>query len=143
MSVLANLLVIDDEPKLRATLALIINSAGYKVTTLGDAKSALEFLSNSNYDLVILDWQLNNHEEPYLLKSIHQLYPNLPVIVITGNASQEVRNSAMQLGARYFLSKPFDPVLIISVVNDILRKDKVLRPGPELFKDAQPGFSHF
>ncbi len=122
---------------------MIIHGAGYQATAVGDAFTALQVLSDKDFDLLILDWQLPDMDGTVLLKEIRRLYPKLPVIVITGNGTTETSETVMQLGARYLLLKPFDPKFIVSLINDILRKDKVLHPGSELFKDVQARFIQF
>jgi len=142
MSAIFHILVVDDEPRLRKTLAMIIHGAGYQTTGAGDAYSALKALSETDFDLLILDWQLPDLDGVTLLKEIRRLYPGLPVVVITGNGTAETSETVMRLGGRYLLLKPFDPRFIVSLVGDILRKDKVLIPDSKLYKDVQARYTH-
>ncbi len=141
MSGVSHLLVVDDEPRLRKTLEMIIHGAGYQTTATSDGQSTLQALASANFDLAILDWQLPDMDGVALLKEIRRLYPKLPVVIMTGFGSSDTAETVLQLGARYFIFKPFDPRFIVSLVNDVLRKDKVLRPGNELFIDAQARYS--
>ena len=142
MSTIPHLLVVDDEPRLRKTLAMIIHGVGYQTTAVGDAFTALQVLSDAEFDLLILDWQLPDMDGSTLLKEIRRMYPKLPVIVITGNGNAETSEIVMNLGACYLLLKPFDPKFMLSLIGDILRKDKILIPANELFKDVQPRYTH-
>jgi DNA-binding NtrC family response regulator len=142
MSATSHLLVVDDEPKLCKTLAMIVHGAGYQAAAVGDASTALQVLNEADFDLVVMDWQLPDMEGSALLKEIRRLYPKLPVIVITGNGSKEIADVVIQNGARYFLLKPFEPKFFLSLVSDILRKDRILRPGNEFYKDIQAHYTH-
>ncbi len=141
MSGESNLLVVDDEPRLRKTLEMIIHSAGYQTTTAGDGYTALQALMSNNIDLIILDWQLPDMEGTQLLKEIRKINPKLPIVIMTGMASSDTAEAVIKLGARYFLLKPFDPKFIVSLVHDVLRKDRFNRQGNEIFKDVQARYT--
>jgi DNA-binding NtrC family response regulator len=136
-----NLLVVDDEPRLLKTLEMIISAAGYQTSGAGNATTVLDCLSKGHYDLLILDWQLPDMDGTLLLKEIRRLYPNLPVVVVTGNGSIETADMVIQLGARYFLLKPFDPGFIVSLVQDILRNEKANYPVKKYHGSHQPQYT--
>ncbi len=121
MSAASNLLVVDDEPRLRKTLALILRKNGYQVSTAPDGCTALQVLSENSFDLMILDWQLPDVRGISMLADIRRLYPNLPVIVVTGDGSDVSAEMVMQLGGSSFLMKPFDPRTMIHLVGDLLK----------------------
>ena len=136
-----HLLVVDDEPKLRKTLEMIIHGAGYQTTAASDAFTTLQALADADFDLAILDWQLPDMDGVMLLKEIRRLYPKLPIVIMTGIGTSETAEAVLKLGARFFILKPFDPKFIVSLVHDVLRKDKVLRPGNEFYKDVQARYT--
>lgn len=137
MNAISYLLVVDDEPRLCKTLSMIICAAGYQTSTAGNAYSALQMLSERKADLLIMDWHLPDMDGAGLLAETRRLYPNLPVVVITANGGPEIAEMVFRLGGRYFLLKPFDPRVLISLVKDVLRSQRMVLPGNESFKDMQ------
>lgn len=135
------LLVVDDEPRLCKTLSMIIRAAGYQSNTAEDAHSALQMLSEKNPDLMIMDWHLPDMDGARLLAETRRLYPHLPVVVITANGGPETADVVFRLGGRYFLLKPFDPRVLVSLVKDALRKEQKILPGNEFIQHMQSRFS--
>jgi DNA-binding response OmpR family regulator len=112
-------LIIDDEPKLARSLALILQRAGYRVTTAGSAKEGLKFLEAGAFDMVFLDIQLPDQSGIQILPHIRSLYPDMPVVILTAHASLETAIEAVRAGATDYLLKPIDPEAIVARVNKI------------------------
>jgi two-component system KDP operon response regulator KdpE len=129
MSKTNTILIIDDEPFLRLTLAVILKRVGYATQEAGDAQEALQALSARPYDLVFLDLQMPDRDGLDLLPDILRLSPGVPVIILTANGSLDKAIEALRRGARDYLLKPVEPGKIIVRVDDIL-KEKT-RPIPE------------
>ncbi len=113
------ILIIDDEPKLARSLALILQRTGYRVTTAGTAREGLQFLQAGAFDLVFLDIKLPDQSGIQLLPQIRHLYPDMPVVILTAHASLETAIEAVRAGASDYLLKPIDPEAIIARVNKI------------------------
>ncbi|MFN3309635.1 MAG: response regulator, partial [Anaerolineales bacterium] len=79
-----HILIVDDEADLRQTLARILQSAGYEVTTAENGRVALSILNNAALDLVYLDIRMPDTDGLEILKAIHAYQPDLPVILFTG-----------------------------------------------------------
>lgn len=126
MSPRASIMVIDDEFNLRRTLALILQRAGYHVTTAGCAGEALQHLQSSTYDLAFLDLKLPDLGGLSLLAKIRNLQPGLPVVILTAHPSPESMAEARQIGARDYLVKPLDPAHILECVEAILGRPPVV-----------------
>ena len=82
-----NILVIDDEAHLRATLSMILRRGGYAVALAEDAKTTRKLLDVHSFGLVLLDLNLPDIDGIDLLKEIRERHPDLPVLMLTGNAS--------------------------------------------------------
>lgn len=141
MSTAPYLLVVDDEPRLCKTLSMIIRAAGYQTNTAVDAHSALQMLSEKDPDLMIMDWHLPDMDGAGLLAETRRLYPNLPVVVITANGGPETAEVVFRLGGRYFLLKPFDPRVLVSLVKDALRSERIILPGNGFIKNLPSHYS--
>jgi heterodisulfide reductase subunit A len=115
-----NILIIDDEAYLRLTLATILQRAGYTVTTASGAQEGLQKLMDGKIDLVFLDLKMPGMDGTELLPQIRMLNPELPVLILTANASLETAIQTMRQGARGYLMKPIEPEQIISRVEEVL-----------------------
>src|SRR5450759_24895 len=93
------ILIVDDEPKLARSLALILQRAGYRVTTAGTANEGLQLLEAGAFDLVFLDIQLPDQSGIQVLPRIRSLFPDMPVIILTAHASLETAIEAVRAGA--------------------------------------------
>jgi DNA-binding response OmpR family regulator len=120
MSAPKSILIIDDEPNLRRSLALILQRQEYSVTTAGNAKEALQCLEAGPFDLVFLDLKMPDVGGLELLPEIRELYPNMPVLILTAHATLDSAIDAVRKGARDYLLKPIEPDLILARVEDVL-----------------------
>jgi DNA-binding response OmpR family regulator len=122
-----SILIIDDEPNLRRSLGLILQLAGYTITTAANAAEAIQLLQAGAYDLAFLDIKLPDQNGIQLLPKIKDLYPDMPVLILTAHATLDTAIEAVRLGARDYLLKPIDPENILSRVNSILSEHKPKR----------------
>ena len=131
------ILIIDDEPKLARSLALILQRAGYRVTTAGTAKEGMQFLQAGAFDLVFLDIKLPDQSGIQVLPQIRKLYPDMPVVILTAHASLETAIEAVRAGATDYLLKPIDPEAILARVNKINEDQKQPRRKREITTQIQ------
>ncbi len=118
----SSILIIDDEAYLRSTLAVILERAGYAVTTASGGEEALEILIKQKFDLVFLDLKMPGMDGVELLPEIRLLDPVLPVLILTANASLESAIQTMRLGAIGYLMKPIAPEQIVNRVDEIIKE---------------------
>jgi putative two-component system response regulator len=107
----AHILVIDDEERNLRLIASMLDLAGYHcVTTLTDARELEQRLEVDHPDLVILDLHMPHRNGYDVLRVLHPwiVAEHLPVLVVTGDLSIDAKRQALSLGARDFLTKPFD-----------------------------------
>ncbi len=102
------LLVVDDDPAVRRSLALALESEGLKISAAGTAAEGLESFNSQAPDAVILDLFLPDRHGLEVLRDIRIKDPDAAVIVVT--ASEDVRDGveAMKRGALEYLVKPYD-----------------------------------
>jgi DNA-binding NtrC family response regulator len=115
-----SILVIDDDDNVRSTLAAILSNAGYRATTAGFVCEAIEHLIANCFDLVLLDLKLPDMEGLALLSNLRVVYPNLPVMILTGHPAMNFVDGAKRFGARGYFLKPVDPVQLLDCVKEIL-----------------------
>jgi DNA-binding response OmpR family regulator len=114
------ILVIDDEANLRRSLALLLQRAGYLVTTAANAQEAEQLLQAGAYDLAFLDIKLPDRNGMALLPEMRRTYPDMPVLILTANATLDSAIEAVRQGARDYLLKPIDPENILARVREVL-----------------------
>src|SRR4051794_9908950 len=102
-------LVVDDEPLIRWSIAETLGAAGHQVLEAEDAASALRAITASpRPHLVLLDFRLPDSNDLGLLAKIRQLVPDTSVIMMTAFGTPEVTAGALKLGASRVLNKPFN-----------------------------------
>ena len=102
-------LVVDDEPLIRWSLAETFADMGHVAVEAGDGASALQALNAGDpFDAIVLDYRLPDSNDLNLLASIRQRAPQTPVIMMTAFGTLEVTSGAITLGAYRVVSKPFE-----------------------------------
>jgi len=114
------ILIVDDENHLRLSLSFILQKENYRVETVANAEDALDCLRLHEYDLMFLDLNMPGMSGIDLLVEVHRHYPHMPVLILTAYAALESAIQAVRLGARDYLIKPAEPVLILTRVREIL-----------------------
>ncbi len=114
------ILIVDDDPKLRFTLSVILKRAGYAIAAVPCAKDALRLLQRYAFSMIILDLIMPDMDGLSLLSAVRRTFPKLPVIILTGDDSLESTVHALKLGAKGVLLKPVNPPQILSCVAEII-----------------------
>lgn len=109
------LLVVDDDPVVRKTLALCL-SDDYDVTTVSSGESAIEVFENQEFPVVVLDLRMGGISGIETLKRLKERQEPPSVIILTAHGSMETAISAVNLGAFNYLTKPFDRAHLLQVV---------------------------
>ena len=109
------ILLVDDETGILDTLRILLTGEGYEVITATGGDEACRILSESKADLVLTDIRMPGTTGIDVLKSARESDPNLPVVLMTAQASLQTAVRAVNEGAYYYLQKPFsnDEVLAI------------------------------
>lgn len=102
------ILIIDDEPIIRQSLEMALESSGYEVLSTQTGEEGLEVFEKEAPDLVLLDHWLPGINGDQVLMRIRERSPEIPVIIMTAQGSIELAVNLMKIGAFDFLVKPFD-----------------------------------
>ncbi|MDZ7761849.1 MAG: sigma-54 dependent transcriptional regulator [Desulfovermiculus sp.] len=112
----AHILVIDDEQNYLLLLETLLAEEGYSVTTLQDPELALEYLVESDVDVIITDMKMPKVTGQDILEHIKKKYPYIPVLIMTAYGSIDGAVQAMRCGAFDYIAKPFsNDELLLSV----------------------------
>lgn len=103
-----NILIIDDDPNLRKTLADIMRLKGYETVSAANGTDALTLLRENPVNLALIDIGLPDISGVEVLKKIKIDYPSTEVIILTGNATLDSAIEAANSGAFSYLVKPYD-----------------------------------
>jgi two-component system nitrogen regulation response regulator NtrX len=129
---LSTILVVDDEQGIREVLQDVLADEGHRVITVEDGFRALEILEEGTVDLVILDVWLPNMGGIDVLKRIHDGWPEIEVVVISGHANINMAVQAVKIGAFDFLEKPLSLEKTITVVGNALKMEELKRENRNL-----------
>jgi DNA-binding NtrC family response regulator len=132
-------MVIDDEMVVREGLRRILAAANYEVDVCGSGHRALEQLLDGDFSLVITDLKMPGMSGMEVLREMHSLRPDIPVIMITGYAMVDTAVEAMKHGAIDYIAKPFTPQEIIEKVQEALKKGSCSLDEPYLRKELHDG----
>src|SRR5690242_14814779 len=117
-----DVLVIDDEPVVRDAVRLVLGDAGYVVATAVDADTGLAHPALERCRLLLCDLMLPGTGGLEVLRRVRALRPALPVVMITGYATDANADLALQQGAAAFLAKPFDESELLQLVRQVLAR---------------------
>jgi len=102
-------LIVDDEPLIRWSLAETLSEYGHHVTEASDGASALTSLdSQESPDVIVLDYRLPDSSDLSLLKYLKYVDPNIEVIMMTAFGAPEMTCQALSLGVWCVVPKPFE-----------------------------------
>ena len=124
-----SILVVDDEPGMRATLVRYLTSEGLSVTAAGDGREMNKALKEGDFDLVILDPGLRNETGLDLLRSLREAR-DIAVIILTGKSDPVDRVVGLELGADDYVTKPFLNRELLARVNAVMRRSRSRGAAP-------------
>ncbi len=120
MSTQGRLLVVDDELSVRDSLGKWFREEGYEVATVENASDALTKLAEQRWDAALVDIKMHGTDGIELQRRMHEVDPELMVIIMTGYASVETAVAALKNGAYDYVTKPLDPDEIAHLVKNAL-----------------------
>jgi two-component system, NtrC family, response regulator HydG len=114
------LLIVDDELSVRDSLGKWFREEGYEIGTAESASEALTRMAENKWEVALLDIKMRGTDGIELQRRLHELDPDLIVIMMTGYASVETAVTALKNGAYDYVSKPLDPDEIAHLVKKAL-----------------------
>jgi len=120
------ILIVDDEEPICNFLVSLFSKYGHSCETAKDGIEALEKIKKHSFDSSVIDIVMPHMDGITLTKELVKLYPDLPIMVMTGHTHDHAGKSAIAIGAREFIKKPF------SLYEFIIRFDKMMRDHERL-----------
>ncbi|MCG6973748.1 MAG: sigma-54 dependent transcriptional regulator [Desulfobacterales bacterium] len=121
------ILVVDDDPNILHVIKMRLVSGGYDVTTSDNAEEALSLAQKDAFDLMVLDLKLNEEDGISLMEDIHQINPNVPILILTAYGTIKSAVNAMKKGAYGYLTKPFEGHELLLQIDNCLEKKRLSR----------------
>ncbi len=118
------ILIVDDEKDLIEALSFRLNTAGYDVISASDGQDALEKAKKEKPDLIVLDLMLpkmDGYKVCGLLKKDTR-YTRIPIILFTAKAQEEGRKTGEEVGADAYITKPFEPKVLLAKIGELLKE---------------------
>jgi DNA-binding NtrC family response regulator len=125
-------LIIDDERPILLTLEALLSRHNYPVETAATAAGGLKILADKATALVLLDLQLPDASGLETLDKIKADHPETQVIILTAHDTLNNAIESIKRGAYHFISKPYAPEELLSLVEKALEKQSLLRETEEL-----------
>src|ERR1700687_1570578 len=126
------LLIVDDELSVRDSLGKWFREEGYEIGTAESASDALTRMAENKWDLALLDIKMRGTDGIELQRRLHEMDPELIVIMMTGYASVETAVTALKNGAYDYVSKPLDPDEIAHLVKKALAHRRAEKENVQL-----------
>ena len=120
-----NILVVEDNPDLRALLSAALSDAGYRAIGAENGKQALEILSNAVVDLIIADIMMPAMDGFELTKSLREAEIFCPLLIVTARDDYDSLQKAFTLGADDYMVKPINMKELIVRTKALLRRAKI------------------
>ena len=132
----ATIVVVDDEPSIRELLVASLHFAGYEVETAASGSEAIEVISRTKPDMIILDVMLPDIDGFTVTRRIRQEGITAPVLFLTARDDTQDQVAGLELGADDYVTKPFSLEEVVARIRAILRRtreqvedDPIIRVG--------------
>jgi DNA-binding NtrC family response regulator len=130
-------LIIDDERPILMTLEALLGRHGYLPEVAGNATTGMRLLQSKSPALVLLDLQLPDADGLQMLEQIKADHPQTQVIILSAHDSLSNAIESIKRGAYHFISKPYAPEELLSLMEKALEKQSLLRETAELREKTQ------
>jgi two-component system response regulator GlrR len=114
-------LLVDDDKDLLQLIAMRLTAAGYAVTAVESGEAALAALAVSRPQVVVTDLRMHGMDGMALFDAIHRDSPSLPVVILTAHGTIPEAVTATRRGVFSFLTKPFEPKVLLDTVAEAMR----------------------
>jgi two-component system sporulation sensor kinase A len=124
--IMAKVLLVDDEPNIRWTMAELLKREGYDALTASDFDGAISVIENNTLDAAVIDIILPRKSGIELLKEMGKRAPSIPVVMITGEPNISQIPEIVRAGAYDFISKPVVKEVLIRAVSKAVEKKRLM-----------------
>lgn len=123
-------LVVDDEPNILSTLAPLLRTQGYEVSTAMSGHAAIETIEREKPDLIVLDLGLPDIDGVDVCRTVRETM-NVPIVVLSARGAEGDKVRALDLGADDYVTKPFGSEELLARIRAALRRSDTPAPASE------------
>lgn len=118
-----SILAVDDSASMRQMVSFTLKSAGYNVVEAVDGQDAWEKAGGRQFDLVLTDQNMPRMDGISLTKKLRDnpQFKGTPILILTTESSDQMKQAGRSAGATGWLVKPFDPVKLIEVIKKVIK----------------------
>jgi two-component system chemotaxis response regulator CheY len=118
-----SILTVDDSASMRQMVTFTLKSAGYHVVEAVDGQDALEKSNSRDFDLVLTDQNMPRMDGITLTRNLRNnpKFKTTPILILTTESSDQMKQAGRSAGATGWLVKPFDPTKLIEVMKKVFR----------------------
>jgi two-component system chemotaxis response regulator CheY len=118
-----SILAVDDSASMRQMVSFTLKSAGYNVVEAVDGQDAWEKAGGRSFDLVLTDQNMPRMDGISLTKKLRETaqFKSTPILILTTESSDQMKQAGRAAGATGWLVKPFDPNKLIEVIQKVIR----------------------
>jgi twitching motility two-component system response regulator PilH len=118
----ALILTVDDSMFMRNRMRETLRKAGYQTLQASDGQKALEVLAEDLPDCIVLDLLMPNMTGVEVLEVLHARGLQIPVIILTADIQESVREKCLALGVAGFLNKPLKPTELLNTIQNVIKE---------------------
>jgi DNA-binding NtrC family response regulator len=118
-----NILIVDDERIVLDSCKRVLEADGYSVTLATSADKALESMSAEAFSLILMDIKMPGRDGMSLMREAKEKWPDVPVIIMSGYATNETVTQVSKTDAASFIAKPFTPDELAEAIRKVLEKE--------------------
>ena len=117
-----SILAVDDSASMRQMVSFTLKNAGYNVVEAVDGQDAWEKSASRDFDLVLTDQNMPRLDGLGLTRKLreHPNFKSTPILILTTESSDQMKQAGRAAGATGWLVKPFDPAKLIAVIKKVL-----------------------
>ena len=119
------ILVIDDQPDVRAMISMVLRVNHFEIVEAASADAGLREFENSRFDLVIVDIFLQGTNGFDVITMMRERIPNLPVVAISGMTTLDFLSGSPELSGVVCLQKPFRPNQLVRAIEAAYRQSRL------------------
>lgn len=117
-----SILAVDDSASMRQMVSFTLRSSGYEVIEAIDGQDALDKIGDRQVDLILTDQNMPRMDGLTLIKQlrVQDRFKRTPILVLTTESSDEMKQAGRAAGATGWMVKPFDPARLLEVIGKVL-----------------------
>lgn len=120
------ILLAEDDKQMQKILKIYLENEGYEVRVASDGEEGLGFVTEEEFDLVILDWMMPKMDGVTLCREIRQMNLPVKIIMLTAKNSSTDELRGLVAGADDYISKPFDISVLLVRIKKMIKSEKIL-----------------